>query len=294
MVSKEKISNEEIAGVLERISDLLEVQDANPFRIQAYRTAAQSVRDAHHPIARLVGEEGPEALQRLPGVGPRLAGTIMELVDTGRSNILDRLVGQVSPEEIFTNVPGIGAELARRIASQLELNSLEELEVAAHSGLLATVKGFGPRRIQAVRHGLAGMLGRSGRRRSRTIRRTEAAAERGWVDRPSVPSLLDVDAEYRWLAEAGKLRMIAPRRLNPEGKAWLPVMRTNRGGWSFSVLFSNTVQAHKLGTTGDWVVIYFERNGSEGQCTVVTARSGPLRGNRVVRGRETECLAMAA
>lgn len=83
-------------------------------------------------------------------------------------------------------------------------------------------------------------------------------------------------------------RTIAPRRFNPDKKAWLPILHTERGPWSFTALFSNTARAHQLGTTDDWVVIYFERDGREGQCTVVTERPGPRAGRRVVRGREDE------
>lgn len=53
----------------------------------------------------------------------------------------------------------------------------------------------------------------------------------------------------------------------------------------------NTFRAHEQNKIRDWVVIYFERDGEEDQCTVVTERTGPLAGRRVVRGREKECLA---
>ena len=70
----------------------------------------------------------------------------------------------------------------------------------------------------------------------------------------------------------------------------MPILNTRRNGWSFTVLFSNTARAHELGTTHDWVVIYFERDGrAEDQCTVVTEHQGPLAGRRVIRGREAEC-----
>ena len=56
-----------------------------------------------------------------------------------------------------------------------------------------------------------------------------------------------------------------------------------------TALYSNTKRAHDLGKTRDWVVLYFEHEGAEGQATVVTEQSGPLQGKRVVRGREDEC-----
>src|SRR5690606_19168958 len=104
-------------------------------------------------------------------------------------------------------------------------------------------------------------------------------------ERPSVELLLEIDAEYRRRAEAGELKKIAPRRFNPDHEEWLPVMHAKRDGWSFTVLFSNTAQAHQLEKTDDWVVIYYEKDGIERQNTVVTETRGPLEGKRVVRGR---------
>jgi len=110
------------------------------------------------------------------------------------------------------------------------------------------------------------------------------------MDGPSVEVLLGIDQEYRDKAKAGVLRLIAPRRMNPEGKAWLPVLHTRYGPWHFTALFSNTERAHEMHRTGDWVVVYFSGDdGDEGQVTVVTERRGALTGMRVVRGREPEC-----
>ena len=102
--------------------------------------------------------------------------------------------------------------------------------------------------------------------------------------------LLDVDREYREKALGGKLPTIAPRRFNPTGEAWLPVLHADRNGWHFTALHSNTAQAHQLIRTRDWVVLYFyDDQHVEGQHTVVTETHGPLAGRRVVRGREAEC-----
>jgi hypothetical protein len=107
---------------------------------------------------------------------------------------------------------------------------------------------------------------------------------------PSAELLLDVDREYREKAKAGTLRRIVPRRMNPEGKAWLPVLHARYGAWHFTAFFSNTERAHELHRTYDWVVIYFsDPDGEEGQATVVTERRGALTGKRVVRAREPEC-----
>ena len=278
------LSNAEIADALLRIADLLEVQDADEFRVRAYRRGAERVIATPEPLAALYARGGAPALDGLPEIGKTLASVIAELIRTGRSSLLERLLGQVSPEDRFTTVAGIGEELAKRVHAELGIESLEELEIAAHDGRLANVPGFGARRVRAVQQALAGILGRESARRGRAL----AARHAPPVELPDVATLLDVDREYLEKALAGKLRTIAPRRFNPEKKAWLPVLHTWRGPWSFTALFSNTARAHQLGTTGDWVVIFFERDGREGQCTVVTEHTGPAVGKRVVRGREHE------
>ncbi len=101
--------------------------------------------------------------------------------------------------------------------------------------------------------------------------------------------ILEVDEQYRTQAAAKKLKLIAPRLLNPEKEAWLPLMVREYRGYKFTVMFSNTATAHKLGKTDDWVVVYYEKGKGENQCTVVTESRGPLKGKRVIRGREREC-----
>ena len=99
--------------------------------------------------------------------------------------------------------------------------------------------------------------------------------------------LLQVDRMYRERAAAGELRKIAPRRFNPTGEAWLPILHARHGDWHFTALFSNTQLAHQLDKTSDWVVIFYHKDGQpDGRCTVVTATRGPSLGRRVIRGRE--------
>jgi DNA polymerase (family 10) len=279
-----KPTNQEIADLLLNIASLLEVQDANPFRVRAYRQGAQSVLDNEQPLATMVREGKEDELTELTDIGEGLSSTIAEYVRTGRSSILGRLQGEVTPEKLFATVPGIGQNLAERIVNQLDIHSLEELEQAAHDGRLRSIQGFGEKRTKAVRVSLAGMLDRSAQRR-----RLQDSDE-GQNGEPPVDILLEIDEAYQQKAETGELRKIAPRRFNPDNEAWLPIMHAEREQWSFTVLYSNTARAHDLNKTHDWVVIYYESDGQEDQCTVVTETRGPLKGERVVRGREKECL----
>ena len=275
--------NEDIAKQLERIAELLEGQDANPFRVQAYRRAAETLRGLDEPAHQILAREGIEGLERLPNIGERLARSIEQYVVGGGIALLEHLQGAANYQRVLATVPGIGPKLAGRIYDELGVETLEELEAAAYDGRLAQMEGFGRKRLQGVREALAGRLGS----------RRGGAAQRQAGDQPAVEMLLDLDREYREKTEQDRLPRIAPRRFNPSGEAWLPVLNTERAGKHYNVLFSNTPRAHELGTTRDWVVIYRDdRDG--GQWTVVTSNQGTLKGKRVVRGRERECEAYYA
>jgi hypothetical protein len=282
MVEKTK-SNVQIARVLEQIADLLERQEANPFRIQAYRDAARTVRSLEEPVREILAQEGRTGLEALPDIGEGIAGIIISCVRSGRSEMLERLQAETAPADLFAQIPGIGEVLAQRIVEELDVNTYPELEQAAHDGRLEAVDGFGPERVENVRLSLAALLS------SAAQRRDDSQAPLAGEEKPSVSLLLDVDRAYRKKAAAGKLRKIAPRRFNPEGEAWLAILETERNGWRFTALFSNTARAHDLNKTDDWVVIYYERDGQEDQDTVVTETSRPLKGKWVVRGRERDC-----
>lgn len=72
------MANEKIATAFEEIAGLLETQEANPFRVRAYRHAAETLRTTPRPVGVILRLEGPEGLDRLPGVGPALARTIVD------------------------------------------------------------------------------------------------------------------------------------------------------------------------------------------------------------------------
>jgi putative hydrolase len=272
--------NQKVADKLREAADLLHQQGANPFRVGAYRRAAETVTGLQRDLRDILRTEGIDGLTALPGIGTGIATAIDQILRTGRWTQLERLRGTLDPVKLFQTVPGVGKKLAERIHDTLHVDTLEGLEIAAHDGRLETVPGVGPRRAAAFRATLASMLGRIGISR---LPRT---------DGPSVEVILDVDREYREAAGAKRLPMIAPKRFNPRNEAWLPILHTDRDDWHFTVLYSNTARAHELGRTRDWVVVYFyDNHHQEGQHTVVTETRGSLVNRRVVRGRETECRA---
>jgi len=144
------MQNNDIARRFDEVAKLLNEQNDNPYRVQAYRRAAQTLRQLDLPVSEIARAEGEAGLRKLPGIGESLARAIVEMLLTGR----------------------------------------------------------------------------------------------------------------------------------------LP--NTSRGNRHYTALFSNTARAHQTGNTRDWVVLYYDDGKEEQQATVMTCTRGPLKGRRVVRGREGE------
>lgn len=268
--------NFRVARRLEEVGQILESQGANPFRVQAYRHAADILRHLPRSAEDILRQEGEPGLRKLPGIGERLARSIATLLITGRLPMLDRLRGKGESGALLASVPGIGKRLAARLHRELGIDTLEQLELAAHDGRLKAVSGIGAKRIAGIGDSLAARLGH--------VRSARKSAE------ASIAELLDVDREYRHRATAGTLPTIAPQRLNPNREAWLPILHANRGERHYTAMFSNTARAHEMGKTRDWVILYYDGPDGERQATVITSQRGPLTGERIVRGRESACL----
>jgi hypothetical protein len=272
--------NEDIAGRLDEVARILDEQGASRFRVQAYQQAALMLRGLARPVSEIFAEEGLAGLEQLPGVGESIARAIRELIRYGRLAMLDRLRGEHDPIALLTSVPGIGKAFACKLHDELGIESLEDLENAAHDGRLEKLAGIGAKRLAGIRDSLGHRLGR--------IRKRPPGPLVG-APEPPVSELLDVDAEYRREAAAGTLKQIAPRRFNPAGEAWLPVLHTTRDQRDYTALFSNTARAHDLKKTRDWVVLYCDGKAGERRYTAITSEFGSLKGLRIVRGREAEC-----
>jgi len=186
-----EILNVEIAQRLREVAALLQEQGANPFRLQAYRHAADTVQRLDRPAAEIVKAEGMEGLRKLPGIGESLARSIRDLIVTGRLPMLDRLRGETDHVAVLASVPGIGEATAKRLHHDLGIDTLEELETAAHDGRLSEIEGIGPKKLAGIIDSLAGRLGR--------VRgRTGAAAAHGApkIAKPADPRLRQFRAAF--------------------------------------------------------------------------------------------------
>jgi len=136
------VHNADIARVFEEIADLLEIGDANPFRVRAYRNAARVVGDLQLDIAATIGR-GAE-LPKLPGIGEDLAGKMHEIAATGRCALLDRLRRKMPPAITeLLRIPGLGPKRVKALYRELDVQTLEQLQRAARDGRIRKVHGFG-------------------------------------------------------------------------------------------------------------------------------------------------------
>jgi len=148
------VDNPQIARVFEEIADVLEIQNANPFRIRAYRNAVRTVEAQAMPLRRMV-EEG-RALTDLPGIGKEMAAHIQEMVATGTLGFRDELLAEVPRSLIeLVRLPGLGPRKARKLWDDLKIQSVDELEAAAKAGRIAAAPGFGAKTQEKILAGIA-------------------------------------------------------------------------------------------------------------------------------------------
>ena len=108
------LTNRQIARLLDEIAERLEAQDANPFRVRAYRSASETLRRSQRQVDETLQTDGLHGLMDLPGIGQSLARAIQQITWTGELPLLNRLSGDIDAERLFATVPGIGAQLAAR------------------------------------------------------------------------------------------------------------------------------------------------------------------------------------
>ena len=164
-------TNTQIADVLEQMADVLDDRNANPYRVGAYRTAAQTIREHEQPLAEVYHARGVNALMELPGVGESLSAHIARYIETGQLGRRTREDDAFDPVVLFSSVPGVSRALARRIVDELGITTLDALERATYDGRLLTVKGVGRQTVAALRLQLNSLLQWAALERRQRVRR---------------------------------------------------------------------------------------------------------------------------
>lgn len=165
------MENPHIARVLGEIADLLEIKGENPFRIRAYRNAAQAVRDAAVRLAEL----DEPALRGIDGIGKDIAARIRELSLTGRSTFHDELTAAFPVGLLdILQLQGVGPKTVAQLYETLRIASLEALEEAARAGALAGIKGMGAKKVEQLLRAIEERRQFSGRHLASTASRQAA------------------------------------------------------------------------------------------------------------------------
>ncbi|MGD2137573.1 MAG: DNA polymerase/3'-5' exonuclease PolX [Gammaproteobacteria bacterium] len=143
------VHNTEIAGLFDRLADLLEVEGANPFRVRAYRNAARTVSGHSQQMADLLA--GDKDLSRLPGIGKDLADKIRAIVETGRLPLLDEVAERTPPAlSDLMKIEGLGPKRVKTLYRQLRITGTEDLRRAARSGRIRKLAGFGKKTEELI------------------------------------------------------------------------------------------------------------------------------------------------
>ena len=154
--------NADIARVFGEIADLLEIQQANPFRIRAYRNAARIVEALQLDLVACLAAGGE--LPKLPGIGADLDAKIREIAATGTCALFEKLNRQL-PSGItdLLHVPGLGPKRVQWLYQDLDVQTPEQLYRAARDGRLRALPGFGEKSELNILQGVEAHLKRPGR-----------------------------------------------------------------------------------------------------------------------------------
>jgi DNA polymerase (family 10) len=198
--------NAAVAGVLGEIADLLEIKGENPFKIRAYRNAADVVAHAAEAVSGL----DEAALREWPGIGKDLATRIAEIARTGDTEVRQELLREFPASLLdVLALQGVGPKTAARLYHDLRVASLDDLERAAREGRIRALKGMGQRKEALILQALAERQQHAGRHL--LVEATEAVtALVFWMrsERPGI-DLVPVGSIRRGAETCGDLDILA-------------------------------------------------------------------------------------
>lgn len=146
---RRSIENAEVARILREVGDLLELEDANAFRVRAYRNAARAVEELPEPVESYL--DGEPALTDIPGIGEDLAGKIAEIARTGTLRLIRELRRDAPKGAVeLMHVRGIGPRRARELSDKLGIHTVKGLVRAAKQHRISELRGFGAKTEEAI------------------------------------------------------------------------------------------------------------------------------------------------
>ncbi|MFY7953552.1 MAG: helix-hairpin-helix domain-containing protein, partial [Armatimonadaceae bacterium] len=153
MQAESPMDNATVARRFRQIADILEIQGENPFKVRAYRSAADTIDGLDDSLADLALRN---ALSDLPGFGPAIESKTRDFLATGTAALWDRVRDAVPMGVVaLAGVPGIGPKTARTLHEQLGVDSVDAAENAALAGKIRLLDGFGAAKEEAIANKIA-------------------------------------------------------------------------------------------------------------------------------------------
>ena len=157
------MENIDYAHIFQEIADLLEIEGANPFRVRAYRNAARTLETLTQSVESLL-HAGEKSLTEIPGIGKDLAAKIAEIGQTGELKFLKDLRAEVPPSLLeILRIPGLGSKRVNQLWQSLGVTTMDQLEQAVRSGKLDGLRGFGEAMNASILKGIDEVKSRIGR-----------------------------------------------------------------------------------------------------------------------------------
>jgi DNA polymerase (family 10) len=152
--------NEQVEALLQEYADLMAISGGDAFRVRTYEKAARSVGGYHADVGTL----DRDGLLKIPNVGHSTADKILEFLRSGRVEAIEKLRAEI-PAGVreLISIPTLGPKKAMVLYRDLHIASVEELADAIQAGMLDGVKGFGPKTVDNVLHGIELMQSSGGR-----------------------------------------------------------------------------------------------------------------------------------
>lgn len=200
------MNNLAIARVLAEIGDLLEIKGENPFKIRAYRNAAETIAHSAEPVA----DRSAEDRRALPGIGKDLAAKIGELIDTGSIAYHQALLQEFPPTILdLLHLQGVGPKTVALFYRELDIRTLDDLERAAREGRLRTLKGMGAKKEALILKSLEERARFTGRRLMAEAADTAAALVAALRDHAPDAEIAAVGSLRRGCETCGDLDILA-------------------------------------------------------------------------------------
>lgn len=218
-----------IIRTLEKIALYMELKGENPFKVSAFRKAAQALELDQRSLSEI------EDVTKLKGIGKGTGDVIVELLDTGKSSVLEELQEEVPKGLIpLMKLQGLGGKKIAKLYKELGIDSAEALKQACIDHNIQKLPGFGPKSEDKILQELMEFDSKPGRH---PIWKTEEAVAtiNEILENLEEVSEFSVAGSYRRTKETSKdldfiVATAEPAKVKEQLLAALPVMGTIASG----------------------------------------------------------------